>query len=81
VALRAALYARVAPRDKAPHRQLSILREFAAARGWTTTELVDDGVPVTDTRRPALEAVLAAARNGEIDINRPHGGRSSGRTH
>lgn len=65
---RAALYARVSAWDKGPDSQLATLRHFAEARGWTTTEFVDDGVSVTETHRPALEALLAAARNGEIDI-------------
>jgi len=32
------------------------------------TEFVDDGVSVTDQERPALNALLAAARNGEVDV-------------
>jgi DNA invertase Pin-like site-specific DNA recombinase len=37
-------------------------------RGWAITEFVDDGVSVTDEERPALNALLAAARNGEVDV-------------
>lgn len=66
--LRAGVYARVAAWDKAPESQLTTLRDFARARGWAVTEFVDDGVSVTDRERPALNALLAAARNGEIDI-------------
>jgi site-specific DNA recombinase len=68
VAVRAALYARVAAWDKGPDKQLGTLRDFARARGWTVTEFVDDGVSVTDSERPALNALLTAARNGEVDI-------------
>jgi DNA invertase Pin-like site-specific DNA recombinase len=68
VAVRAALYARVAAWDKAPDRQLATLRDFARTRGWAVTEFVDDGVAVTDRERPALNALLTAARNGEVDI-------------
>lgn len=66
--VRAALYARVAAWDKAPDKQLATLREFARTRGWAITEFVDDGVSVTDEERPALNALLAAARNGEVDV-------------
>jgi DNA invertase Pin-like site-specific DNA recombinase len=66
--VRAGLYARVAAWDKAPDKQLATLREFAQTRGWAIAEFVDDGVSVTDEERPALNALLAAARNGEIDV-------------
>jgi DNA invertase Pin-like site-specific DNA recombinase len=68
MAVRAALYVRVSAWDKAPDTQLATLRKFAAARGWATTESVDDGVSGTDVRRPALDALFIAARNGEIDV-------------
>jgi DNA invertase Pin-like site-specific DNA recombinase len=57
VPTRAALYARVSSWDKEPHSQLATLRHYGSTRGWTATEFVDDGVSVTDARRPALEAL------------------------
>src|SRR2546425_9065622 len=64
---RAALYARVSTVEQEPENQLVPLRAFAAARGWTATEYVDHGVSGAKERRPALDALLAAARTRKID--------------
>jgi DNA invertase Pin-like site-specific DNA recombinase len=66
---RAALYARVSTAaSQTPENQLTPLRAFASARGWTATEFVDHGVSGAKERRPALDACLAAARARKIDV-------------
>ena len=65
---RVGIYARVSTTDQAPENQLLPLRAFAAARGWTATEYVDHGVSGAKERRPALDALLAAARTRKIDV-------------
>jgi DNA invertase Pin-like site-specific DNA recombinase len=65
---RAALYARVSTSDQATENQLEVLRSFANARGWLTTEYVDHGVSGAKERRPALDALLAAVRSRKVDI-------------
>jgi DNA invertase Pin-like site-specific DNA recombinase len=65
---RAALYARVSTTDQAPENQLAALRAFAAARGWQTVEHVDHGISGAKERRPALDAMMAAARKRKVDV-------------
>ncbi len=65
---RAGLYARVSTAEQTPENQLRTLRAFATARGWEALELVDHGVSGTKDRRPALDAMLAAARTRKIDL-------------
>jgi len=48
--------------------QLIELRQFATARGWTATEFVDDGVSGAKDRRPALDALIAAAKRSPFDV-------------
>ena len=66
--IRAALYARVSTTDQAPENQLEALRAFAAARSWQTVEHVDHGISGAKERRPALDAMIAAARRRKIDV-------------
>jgi DNA invertase Pin-like site-specific DNA recombinase len=62
-----AIYVRSSGSDPAATApQLHTLRAFVTARGWQATEYVDDGVPAAKSRRPALDAMLAAARQHEI---------------
>jgi DNA invertase Pin-like site-specific DNA recombinase len=65
---RAALYARVSTADQTPAPQLDALRAFAAARGWAAQEFVDHGVSGAKERRPALDALMAAARARRVDV-------------
>jgi DNA invertase Pin-like site-specific DNA recombinase len=67
-ALRAGLYARVSTAEQTPDNQLAGLRDFAAARAWTATEFVDHGISGAKERRPALDALLEAARRRKIDV-------------
>jgi DNA invertase Pin-like site-specific DNA recombinase len=65
---RAALYARVSTSGQSPENQLVALRAFAAARGWEATEFIDHGVSGAKERRPALDALLAAAKARKLDV-------------
>jgi DNA invertase Pin-like site-specific DNA recombinase len=67
-AIRAALYARVSTTDQTTENQLAGLRAFAGARGWVATEYVDHGISGAKERRPALDAMIAAARARKIDV-------------
>jgi len=42
-------------------------RAFAAARGWTVVEYTDHGVSGAKETRPALDAMLKAARGRKLD--------------
>ena len=64
----AGLYARVSSADQRCEGQLEALRRYAAARGWEATEYVDHGVSGAKERRPALDAMLAAARRRDLDL-------------
>jgi DNA invertase Pin-like site-specific DNA recombinase len=64
----AAIYARVSTFDQEPENQLAELRRYVSARGWTSTEFVDRGVSGAKESRPALDAVLTAARRRHFDV-------------
>lgn len=64
----AAIYARVSTLDQEPENQLAELRRYVTARGWTSTEFVDRGVSGAKDRRPALDALLNAARRRRVDV-------------
>ena len=60
---RAALYARVSTFDQSPQAQVYDLRQLAAQRGINVTEeYVDHGISGTRARRPALDKMMADAR-------------------
>jgi DNA invertase Pin-like site-specific DNA recombinase len=61
------LYSRVSTGDQSPANQLAPLRTYAEARGWKAVEYVDHGVSGARERRPALDAMLTAARARRID--------------
>lgn len=66
---RVAIYARVSTRDQEPLNQLLELRRYAEARGWTVAEeFVDKGVSGAKDHRPALTALMAAARKRKVDV-------------
>jgi DNA invertase Pin-like site-specific DNA recombinase len=70
---RAALYARVSTDDKGqdPTMQMDALRRFATERGWSVGEqhvYIDEGYSGAKVSRPALDAMMAAVRAGEIDV-------------
>jgi DNA invertase Pin-like site-specific DNA recombinase len=66
--LRVGLYARVSTHDQQTlPMQLSTMREYARARGWTITVEVKD-VGSGATKRPDREKLLDSARRREIDL-------------
>lgn len=67
--MKAVIYARVSTLDQQPENQLVELRRFVAARGWIlAAEHVDHGVSGAKERRPALDAMLAAAKRRRFDV-------------
>jgi DNA invertase Pin-like site-specific DNA recombinase len=68
--VRAALYARVSTADKGQdtETQLMPLRRLVEARGWHPTEYVDEGVSGSQSRRPALDRMMADVRAGKVDV-------------
>ena len=69
--VRACLYARVSTTGHGQDTglQLEELRRVAEARGWVVVhEFVDEGVSGAKQRRPALDALMKAARAGEVDV-------------
>ena len=66
--MRVALYARVSTQDQNTNLQLVALREYAARRAWEIAgEFVDHGVSGTRERRPALDRLMAEARQRRVD--------------
>jgi putative DNA-invertase from lambdoid prophage Rac len=66
--MKAAIYARVSTDDQDCEMQLTALREYVAARGWMIAgEFVDAGYSGKNTKRPALDKLLAAARQRKLD--------------
>src|SRR3954468_10801221 len=66
--MRCAVYARVSTFDQEPENQLSELRRYTAARGWTSAEYVDRGISGAKDRRAALDRLLADARRRRFDV-------------
>lgn len=68
VPMRAGLYARVSTGEQDPAGQVEDLGRYCAARGWAAAEYVDRGESGATDRRPALDALLAAARARRLDV-------------
>lgn len=66
--MRAAIYARVSTIDQEPENQLAELRAYVERRGWTGVEFVDKGISGAKERRPALDALLVAAKRRKFDV-------------
>ena len=69
--VRAALYARVSTTGHGQDvgLQLEELRQVAEQRGWTIAgEFIDEGVSGAKDSRPALDRMLADAREGRLDV-------------
>jgi DNA invertase Pin-like site-specific DNA recombinase len=67
-AIRVALYARVSTHEQTPENQLTVLRAFAEARGWSASEYVDHGISGAKERRAGLDALLVAVRARKVDV-------------
>ena len=67
---RVALYARVSTlAGQSPEMQLVELREYAGRRGWSVVgEYIDDGVSGTKESRPALNRLMADAKQRRFDV-------------
>jgi len=66
---RAALYVRVSTLDQHPETQLLELEQLAQQRGWTVVqEYRDHGFSGVRVRRPALDNLLADARQGKFEV-------------
>ncbi len=69
--IRAAIYARVSTtnHNQDVGLQLDELRQIAAQRGWQIVgEFIDDGISGSKQSRPALDRMMSAVRNGEVDV-------------
>jgi DNA invertase Pin-like site-specific DNA recombinase len=66
---RVVLYVRVSTLDQDPASQLHDLRRYAEHRGWTIAdEFIDHGISGTKDSRPALNRLMAAARQRRLDV-------------
>jgi DNA invertase Pin-like site-specific DNA recombinase len=65
---RVAIYCRVSTTGQTVENQLLALRAFADARGWVTTEFIDQGQSGAKEKRPQLDALLAAVRARKVDV-------------
>ena len=63
---RIALYARVSTADQKTQAQLDALRKYASDRGCEAVEFVDHGQSGAKASRPALDAMLTAAKRREV---------------
>ncbi len=64
-----ALYVRVSTKDQNPAMQVSDLRRYAQQRGFEILkEYVDIGISGTKASRPALDALMDAARKRLFDV-------------
>jgi DNA invertase Pin-like site-specific DNA recombinase len=66
--VRVVLYVRVSTLDQDPASQLHDLRRYAEHRGGTLAEeFIDHGISGTKDSRPALNRLMAAARQRRLD--------------
>lgn len=71
--MRAALYARVSTEEQVEgwslEAQLTACRAFAQSKGWAVAgEYVDAGISGTTGKRPQLQAMMAAAESGAVEV-------------
>lgn len=67
--MKVGLYARVSTDDQECEQQLTALRDYVAARGWTIqAEYVDQAVSGTKDSRPAFNRIMAAAGLRKVDV-------------
>ena len=66
--MRVAIYGRVSTQQQEVSNQLIELRRYAEARHWMATEFVDVGISGSKDRRPALDALVKAAKRRQFDV-------------
>lgn len=66
--LRVAIYIRVSTQDQSLDLQRHELTTFAAARGWTLTQVFEEKLSGTNAERPQLKAMMKAAAARDFDI-------------
>jgi DNA invertase Pin-like site-specific DNA recombinase len=66
--LRCGIYARVSTADQRCEGQLEMVRRFADASSWHATEYIGHGVSGAKERRPALDALVFAARRRDVAV-------------
>jgi len=67
--MRTAIYCRVSTLDQNPQTQLLDLEQLASQRGFKIVKVyTDHGISGTRTKRPGLDAMLADARRGQLDV-------------
>src|SRR5207249_7620114 len=66
---RVAVYARVSTTDQTTENQLRDLRDYCAARGWSSVrEFVDTGISGTKDQRPGLDRMMASVKARKVDV-------------
>jgi DNA invertase Pin-like site-specific DNA recombinase len=66
---RVGIYARCSTQEQSTESQVTALKEFAAARGWTVAKVyVDNGISGARNSRPALDEMWADCRKRRIDL-------------
>ena len=66
---RVGIYARCSTQEQSTESQVTALKEFATARGWTVEKIyLDNGVSGAKAKRPGLDAMWADCRKRKIDI-------------
>jgi DNA invertase Pin-like site-specific DNA recombinase len=65
---RAGLYSRVSTYDQNPQTQILDLRLMAAQRGYQIVHEYTDKISGTKAKRPGLDAMMADARHGQLDV-------------
>jgi DNA invertase Pin-like site-specific DNA recombinase len=66
---RVGIYARCSTQEQSTESQVTALKEFATARGWTVEKIYsDNGVSGAKAKRPGLDAMWADCRKRKIDI-------------
>lgn len=65
--MRAAIYARVSTADQKCAQQLTELRTYLEARGWTLQGEYVDKMTGTKDSRPAMKRLIEAAKRREVD--------------
>ncbi len=67
--MRAAIYARVSTADQHAEAQVNQILDYIEARDLELiSEHIDNGISGSQSRRPALDALMAEARRREIDL-------------